>query len=377
VSGKQCRRASRAFSGTSASSGTRAAIIRLQSDNLINWVACPKARGAWWCSLYTHFAAIGACHPQSSLHGPLLREARPDCVQPIVQDGRLGAVRDRPEGRACCVSAMPGQRRERTSNTMSESSPTAPPLQVERLTKRFRQGNTTIEALKEISLTIEQGQFVAVMGASGSGKSTLLHVIAGLTRPDEGKVLVDGQDLSAMSDRRLTRFRRRHVGLVFQAFNLIPTLSAQDNVLLPILADRRGGRADDRFESLLARLGLDQRRRHRPDALSGGEQQRVAIARAIIGDPSIILADEPTGSLDSVTGQGICRLLQQLCTEQGRTIVVVTHEPAVAVWAERIIVLKDGRVLTEFPTEQFRDLHELAAHYQDVVGVAPEAEVHP
>jgi putative ABC transport system ATP-binding protein len=129
------------------------------------------------------------------------------------------------------------------------------------------------------------------------------------------------------------------------------------------------------LEGLLARLGLGDRRRHRPDALSGGEQQRVAIGRAIIGDPSIILADEPTGSLDSVTGQSICRLLQQLCKEQGRTIVVVTHEPAVAVWSRRIIVLKDGRVLTEFPTDQFRDLHELAAHYQDVVGAATTAEV--
>jgi putative ABC transport system ATP-binding protein len=258
---------------------------------------------------------------------------------------------------------------------MSASLNAPPPLRVERLTKRFRQGNTIIEALKDISLTIERGQFAAVMGASGSGKSTLLHVIAGLARPDEGQVLVDGQDLSTMSDRRLTLFRRRHIGLVFQALNLIPTLTAQDNVLLPILAGGHDGTAEQRLEGLLARLGLGDRRRHRPDALSGGEQQRVAIGRAIIGDPSIILADEPTGSLDSVTGQSICRLLQQLCKEQGRTIVVVTHEPAVAVWSRRIIVLKDGRVLTEFPTDQFRDLHELAAHYQDVVGAATTAEV--
>jgi putative ABC transport system ATP-binding protein len=242
-----------------------------------------------------------------------------------------------------------------------------PPLCVERLTKRFRQGNTTIEALKDISLCIERGQFVAVMGASGSGKSTLLHVMAGLTRPDEGQIAVDGHDLAAMSDYQLTLFRRRHIGLVFQAFNLIPTLSAQDNILLPALADGRARLVDGQMESLLGRLGLADRRRHRPDAMSGGEQQRVAIARAMIGEPSIILADEPTGSLDSVTGQSICRLLQELCQEQGRTIVVVTHEPAVAVWAERIIVLKDGRVLTEFPTEKSRDAHVLAAHYQDIV----------
>ncbi len=246
------------------------------------------------------------------------------------------------------------------------------PLQVENLTKRFRQGNTTVEALKNFSMTVERGQFVAVMGASGSGKSTLLHVMAGLTRPDEGQIFVDGQNLSAMSDYQLTLFRRRRIGLVFQAFNLIPTLTAQDNILLPMLADGRGGQADGHISNLLDQLGLLQRRQHRPDALSGGEQQRVAIARAMIGDPSIILADEPTGSLDSVTGQNICRVLQRLCKEQGRTIVVVTHEPAVAVWAERIVVLKDGRMLTEFPTEESCDVYELAIRYQDAIGAAEE-----
>jgi putative ABC transport system ATP-binding protein len=249
---------------------------------------------------------------------------------------------------------------------------TAPPLCVERLTKRFRQGNAFVEALKDVSLTIDRGQFVAVMGASGSGKSTLLHVMAGLTRPDAGQVAVDGQKLAALSDYQLTLFRRRHIGLVFQAFNLIPTLTARDNILLPLLADGRSHLGDGPLDTLLARLGLADRQRHRPDALSGGEQQRVAIARAIIGDPSIILADEPTGSLDSVTGQSICKLLRELCKEQGRTIVVVTHEPAVAVWAERIVVLKDGRILTEFPTEQFHDVHQLAAHYQDVVNAPTE-----
>jgi putative ABC transport system ATP-binding protein len=257
---------------------------------------------------------------------------------------------------------------------VNESTNPSPPLSVERLTKRFRQGDATVEALKDVSLSIARGQFVAVMGASGSGKSTLLHVMAGLTRPDQGQVAVDGQNLAAFSDYHLTLFRRRHIGLVFQAFNLIPTLSARDNVLLPLLADGRGNLGDGPLDELLVRLGLADRQRHRPDALSGGEQQRVAIARAIIGDPSIILADEPTGSLDSVTGQSICKLLRELCKQQGRTIVVVTHEPAVAIWAERIVVLKDGRVLTEFPTEQFRDVHQLAAHYQDVVNAAP-AEV--
>ena len=260
---------------------------------------------------------------------------------------------------------------------MSTTAESAPPLEVEHLTKRFRQGSAVIEALNDISLTVRRGEFVAIMGASGSGKSTLLHVIAGLTQPDKGRVLVDGNDLSAMSDRRLTRFRRRHIGLVFQAFNLIPTLSAQDNVLLPALADGRGKQlAGAPLDALLARLGLAERRRHRPDAMSGGEQQRVAIARAIIGDPAIILADEPTGSLDSVTGQSLCRLLRELCEEQRRTIVIVTHEPTVAVWADRVVVLRDGQALTEFPTADFHDAHSLAAHYQDVVGVAATAEVH-
>ncbi len=257
--------------------------------------------------------------------------------------------------------------------TTSDSATT--PLRVVGLTKRFRQGNTVVDALKDVRLTIQRGESVAVMGASGSGKSTLLHVMAGLTRPDAGDVEVDGQNLSTMSDYELTLFRRRRIGLVFQAFNLIPTLSAHDNILLPLLADGRGSYADGRLDALLKRLGLTDRARHRPDALSGGEQQRVAIARAIIGDPSIILADEPTGSLDSVTGQNICRILQELCKEQGRTIVVVTHEPAVAIWSQRIVVLKDGRVLTEFPTSQFGDLQELAAHYQDVVGASRGAEV--
>jgi putative ABC transport system ATP-binding protein len=241
------------------------------------------------------------------------------------------------------------------------------PLRVEHLSKRFRQGQAAVEALRDVHLTIRRGEFVVVMGASGSGKSTLLHVMAGLTRPDAGTVAVDGQDISAMSDSSLTRFRRRRIGLVFQAFNLIPTLTARDNIILPLLADGRGNPADSLLNDLLERLNLAQRARHRPDALSGGEQQRVAIARAVVGNPSIILADEPTGSLDSVTGQGICRLLQELCKQQARTIVMVTHEPAVAIWAERIVVLKDGRVLTEFPTSQFADVHALAAHYQDIV----------
>ena len=248
------------------------------------------------------------------------------------------------------------------------------PLIVEGVTKRFRQGTSTVEALRGASLTVEPGEFLAVMGASGSGKSTLLHAMAGLTRPDEGRVVIRGQDLSALSDRKLTLFRRRRIGLVFQAFNLIPALTAEENITLPIVSDGRDeSEVKDRLESLLDRLGIAGRRQHRPDALSGGEQQRVAIARALIAEPAVVLADEPTGSLDSVTGQAICRLLKDLCARAGRTIVVVTHEPAVAAWAGRVAVVKDGRILTEFATSEFRDAHALAAHYQDVVN-APAAE---
>jgi putative ABC transport system ATP-binding protein len=253
---------------------------------------------------------------------------------------------------------------------MSTIATPTQPLKIEHLAKSFRQGNEVVHAIRDVSLTVEPGQFLAVMGASGSGKSTLLHVIAGLTRPDQGRIVVDGQELSAMSDRPLTLFRRRHIGLVFQAFNLIPTLSAQDNILLPALASGNDHVGATRLDELLARLGLSERRHHRPDALSGGEQQRVAIARALINDPALLLADEPTGSLDSVTGQKICRLLRELSEEQRRTIVLVTHEPAVAVWAQRVVVMKDGCILDQFDTAALKDAHTLATHYQDIVNVA-------
>ena len=241
------------------------------------------------------------------------------------------------------------------------------PVCVEEVTKSFQQGTSKVEAIRNVSLSVANGEFVAIMGASGSGKSTLLHVTAGLTWPDSGKVYVDGSDLSMMSDGELTRFRRRKIGLVFQAFNLIPSLTAEDNITLPLLADGQSTKLEERLQPLLDRLGLSPRRHHRPDALSGGEQQRVAIARALITNPAVVLADEPTGSLDSVSGQNICQLLQELCAEQKRTIVVVTHEPAVARWAKRVVVMKDGQVLTEFPTAAFNNPHALAAHYQDIV----------
>lgn len=250
----------------------------------------------------------------------------------------------------------------------SKSTPVLP-LQTENLVKKFRQGTETVTALKGVSLEVESGQFVAIMGASGCGKSTLLHVMAGLTRPDAGSVSVEGERLSTLPDAKLTDFRRRRIGLVFQQFNLVTALTALENVMLPLLAE--GGRVHgdlrQRAVAILERLGLGHRLGHRPDAMSGGEQQRVAIARALVADPAIILADEPTGSLDSVNGNTICSVLKELNEEERRTIVVVTHEPAVAAWAGRIIVMKDGSICSQWTTEDVPDAHTLAARYQDIV----------
>lgn len=235
---------------------------------------------------------------------------------------------------------------------------------VSNVVKHFRQGKSQVTALDGVSLEIGSGQLVAVMGASGSGKSTLLHAMAGLTDIDKGSVEIACQNLDALNDRALTKFRRQHIGLIFQSFNLIPSLSAENNVRLPALEDQP---LTERIDSLFDRLGLNRRKSHKPGAMSGGEQQRVAIARALVNDPAIVLADEPTGSLDSVTGQQLCQLLRQLCDEQQRTIVVVTHEPTVAMWADRIVVLRDGKKLTEFESMGTQTPQEITEHYQQAV----------
>jgi putative ABC transport system ATP-binding protein len=242
------------------------------------------------------------------------------------------------------------------------------PLVVENVVKRFKQGQQTVTALAGISLEVPAGQFLAVMGASGSGKSTLLHLMAGLANADEGRVEISGTDLSKLNDDELTHFRRRSIGLVFQAFNLIPTLTAEENIALPLLlGGRKPCEISLKVQELLSRLGMTDRRNHRPDALSGGEQQRVAIGRALVSDPAVILADEPTGNLDSSNSKAVCELLRDLSVIHNKTIIMVTHEPSVAAYATEVAVLKDGKLVERFATEGLDNGQGLALKYQELV----------
>jgi putative ABC transport system ATP-binding protein len=209
--------------------------------------------------------------------------------------------------------------------------------------KTYMQGRREVNALDGLSLAVGDGEFVAVMGPSGSGKSTFLHLAGGLDLPSSGEVVLSGRKTNELTDRELTLLRRQAIGFVFQAFNVIPTLTALENAALPALLN--GARFDEvrpRARELLERVGLVDRTEHRPEELSGGEVQRVAVARALINGPSLLLADEPTGNLDSVTGREIMDLLQEVC--EGRTMVVVTHDPGVAARAQRLVRLKDGRL---------------------------------
>lgn len=242
------------------------------------------------------------------------------------------------------------------------------PLVVEQLVRRFEQGGRRVEALAGVDLVVEAGDFVSIMGASGSGKSTLLHLAAGLTRPDSGRVVVAGQDLGAMNDKALTLFRRQHIGLIFQSFNLIPTLTAVENVALPLrLARGASANVMQQAHEMLDRLGLAQRADHRPEALSGGEQQRVAIGRALITHPTLILADEPTGNLDSAASLSVCQLLRDLCEHDGATILMVTHEPSVAAWAKRGVFIADGHIVDRFDSSVVDSAAALAQRYQTML----------
>ena len=214
------------------------------------------------------------------------------------------------------------------------------------LIKRYGQGDAHVDALRGVSLEIEEGRMTAVMGPSGSGKSTLMHILAGLDQPTEGTVMIAGLEISSMSDGELTRLRRRHIGFVFQFFNLLPMLSAEENIVLPLSI---AGETAERewVEELLETVGIADRRTHRPSELSGGQQQRVSIARALLPRPTVLFADEPTGNLDSGASRDVLKLLRNSVDELGQTIVMVTHDPHAATQADRILFLADGRIVKE------------------------------
>jgi putative ABC transport system ATP-binding protein len=236
--------------------------------------------------------------------------------------------------------------------------------------KSYNLGDRRVEALRGVDLSIERPGFYGIMGASGSGKSTLLHLLAALDKPDTGEVYVAGRAIHAMDEREATIFRRREIGIIFQQFNLIPTLTAKENVELPgALAGEEAGALRARSTELLARLGLEGRSEHRPDALSGGEQQRVAIARALLFRPRVIFADEPTGNLDSASSERLWQLLKEIATGEGLTVVMVTHEPAAAVHCRWVDVLRDGKVVSRIETEGL-DAGGMAARYHQLLRAA-------
>ena len=223
-----------------------------------------------------------------------------------------------------------------------------PILQTQTLRKRYALGQHTVEALASVDFAVERGEFVAIMGPSGSGKSTLLHLLGGLDTPSDGEVTIAGQRLSMLNDNQLTLVRRRNVGFIFQFFNLLPTLTAEENISLPLIIDGRDPRHfRERINALLELVGLTEWRRHRPDQLSGGQQQRVAIARALVVEPAIVLADEPTGNLDSQSGGVIMALLRRSCDELGQTVIIVTHDARAATYADRIVFLRDGQIVSQ------------------------------
>lgn len=224
-------------------------------------------------------------------------------------------------------------------------------LQTSGLTKNYGTGENLVHALAGVDLSIEKGEFIAIVGTSGSGKSTLLHMLGGLDRPTSGQVFVDGQDIFALKDEALTIFRRRKIGFVFQSFNLVPVLNVYENIVLPIQLD--GGKVDeDYIEDITRVLGIENRLDALPNQLSGGQQQRVAIARSLAAAPAIILADEPTGNLDSKTSQDVLSLLKVTSRKFSQTIVMITHNEEIAQMADRIIRIEDGRIVSKSPEVQ-------------------------
>ena len=227
-------------------------------------------------------------------------------------------------------------------------------MQIQHLSKVYGQGENQVRAVDDISFTVEKGEFLAIIGPSGSGKSTLLHILGGVDRPTSGKVFVDGQDVYAQNEDQLAIFRRRQVGLIYQFYNLIPVLNVVENMTLPVLMDGRQVN-QERLEELLDVLGLRGREKHLPNQLSGGQQQRVAIARALMNAPAVVLADEPTGNLDSKNSQEIVELLKMSNKKYGQTLVIITHDENIALQAHRVIAIEDGRITRD---ERIREVLE-------------------
>lgn len=234
-----------------------------------------------------------------------------------------------------------------------------PVLEAKEIRKQYKLGKHTVDALAGVDFQVEKGEFIAIMGPSGSGKSTLLHLLGGLDSPSQGNIILADQSLAKLSERKATLVRRHNVGFVFQFFNLLPTLSAEENILLPVIIDGKDPKKfRERVKSMLDLVGLADRQYHKPDQLSGGEQQRVAVARALITQPAILLADEPTGNLDSKTGTAIMELLRRSCDELDQTVIVVTHDAKAAAYADRVIFLRDGVVVQEFKPQASVSLAE-------------------
>jgi putative ABC transport system ATP-binding protein len=224
-------------------------------------------------------------------------------------------------------------------------------VRAENITKTYGEGEASVRALCTVSMDVAYGEFVAVMGPSGSGKSTLMHLLAGLDKPSEGNVYIEGDNVTTMKDKELTMLRRQRVGFIFQAFNLLPQLTAEENIVLPITLAR--AKANGNLEALLGQVGLTDRRTHKPTELSGGQQQRVAVARALITEPAVVFADEPTGNLDSKSSDDILTLLRKAADERNQTTVMVTHDAHAASYADRVVFLADGKIVRELsePTE--------------------------
>ena len=237
-------------------------------------------------------------------------------------------------------------------------------VSIDKVTRRYGSGDTAVDALRGVSLEIERGKLTAVMGPSGSGKSTLMHILAGLDRPTEGRVVLDGVDVTRLSEKKMTLLRRDKIGFVFQFFNLLPMLTAEENILLPLSI--AGRKPDEQWlEELLLTVGIADRRKHRPSELSGGQQQRVAIARALVSTPAVIFADEPTGNLDSATSKDVLRVLRNAVDDLGQTTVMVTHDAGAASMADRILFIADGRIVKDLRESTAR---EVIAAMQEVTG---------